>query len=362
MKYVSLYSGVGGLDYGFNYLEYELKFANDFHLDSCKTFSKYFDHEILNDDLNNVLNKVPKADLLIGGPPCQSFSLLGKRRPDDDRGKEVFNYLKVVEKMNPKIFIFENVPGISSSIIDDVKLIDFLKISFEKLGYNVHLFKFDCTEYFIPQTRKRHIFFGWKNSVKAPKLPSLAEIRSTLKLPKDYVDTKVKDAISDLPYPKKQQDNLEYKKVPQSPYQKFMRLNSKNISLHTKFHMSPSDKQYIEHIPPGGNYMNIPDSIASNRVKRIKKTGGRTTTYGRLHPNKYSATINTYFNRPNVGTNYHYSQKRLITPREAMRIQSFPDDFNIEFKSIRSLCMQIGNAVPPFLSIVLALMVKEMND
>ena len=126
--------------------------------------------------------------------------------------------------------------------------------------------------------------------------------------------------------------------------------------------MSPSDKQYIEHIPPGGNYMNIPDSIASNRVKRIKKTGGRTTTYGRLHPNKYSATINTYFNRPNVGTNYHYSQKRLITPREAMRIQSFPDDFNIEFKSIRSLCMQIGNAVPPFLSIVLALMVKEMND
>ena len=113
-------------------------------------------------------------------------------------------------------------------------------------------------------------------------------------------------------------------------------------------------------IKPGGNYQQIPNSIASPRVLRIKKTGGRTTTYGRLHQNKFSATINTYFNRPNVGTNYHYSQKRLITPREALRIQSFPDSFTPEYSSIRSLCRQIGNAVPPLLSLFLAHGVKSI--
>ena len=124
--------------------------------------------------------------------------------------------------------------------------------------------------------------------------------------------------------------------------------------------MSSLDKEYIKYIKPGGNYKQIPDSVASPRVMRIKKTGGRTTTYGRLDPKKFSATINTYFNRPNVGTNYHYSQKRLITPREALRIQSFPDYFTPEFSSIRSLCKQIGNAVPPLLSIFLAHSVKSI--
>ena len=124
--------------------------------------------------------------------------------------------------------------------------------------------------------------------------------------------------------------------------------------------MSPKDIQYINYIKPGGNYMDIPNFIASKRVKRIKKTGGRTTTYGRLHPEKLSATINTYFNRPNVGTNYHYNQKRLITPREALRIQSFPDNFLPEYRSIRSLCRQIGNAVPPLFSIFLAITIKSI--
>jgi DNA (cytosine-5)-methyltransferase 1 len=124
--------------------------------------------------------------------------------------------------------------------------------------------------------------------------------------------------------------------------------------------MSDRDKSYVKYIKPGGNYTQIPDSISSPRIMRIKKTGGRTTTYGRLHKQKFSATVNTYFNRPNVGTNYHYSQQRLITPREAMRIQSFPDSFSPEFSNLRSLCKQIGNAVPPLLSIVLAKTIKSI--
>ena len=93
---------------------------------------------------------------------------------------------------------------------------------------------------------------------------------------------------------------------------------------------------------------------------KFKITGGRTTTYGRLHPDKPSHTINTYFNRPNVGTNYHYREERLITVREAMRLQSFPDHFEPYFSNQRSLHKQIGNAVPPLMAQGIAYSISKM--
>jgi len=110
----------------------------------------------------------------------------------------------------------------------------------------------------------------------------------------------------------------------------------------------------VKHIPPGGNYTNIPDEISTTRIMSFKKTGGRTTTYGRLHPEKPAYTINTYFNRPNVGANYHYEDERLITVREALRLQSFPDHFTPYYSNQRSLHMQVGNAVPPLLARAIA--------
>jgi DNA (cytosine-5)-methyltransferase 1 len=113
--------------------------------------------------------------------------------------------------------------------------------------------------------------------------------------------------------------------------------------------MSTLDREFVRHIPPGGNYMDIPDSISTSRILRIKSTGGRTTTYGRMHPERPSYTINTYFNRPNVGANYHYSEERLITVREAMRIQTFPDNFYFSGSRVEQY-EQVGNAVPPLLA------------
>ena len=135
--------------------------------------------------------------------------------------------------------------------------------------------------------------------------------------------------------------------------------NNKTISFQNMPTMSDKDKAFIKHIPPGGNYTHIPDNISTQRIMNFKKTGGRTTTYGRLHPDKPAYTINTYFNRPNVGANYHHSEERLITVREAMRLQSFPDDFEPVFSNQRSLHMQIGNAVPPVLGWVLGEAIKS---
>jgi DNA (cytosine-5)-methyltransferase 1 len=117
--------------------------------------------------------------------------------------------------------------------------------------------------------------------------------------------------------------------------------------------------QIVQHIPPGGNYTDIPDSISTGRVMKFKETGGRTTTYGRLHPEQPSYTINTYFRRPNVGCNFHYSEPRLITPREAMRLQSMPDHWELVFSSQDARNALIGNAVPPLMGHAIAWSVAQ---
>lgn len=362
IKYVSLYSGCGGLDYGFNLLNFDLIFSNDIDSDSCDSFNNFYNHKSICADFMSVKNNIPNSDVIIGGPPCQSFSFLGKRDPSDPRGKELFNFINLIKEKKPKVFVMENVPGLKSTRINNTPITEYLSESFNEIGYKTTNILFDCSKYLIPQIRKRQILIGWKKRFNKPVVPELEDLQKILGFPNNYRTTNVEDALSDLPRPRKTIGVMNYKCETKNHYQKYMRKGSNGISHHNTTHMSPLDKVYIEYIPPGGNYRFIPDEVASQRVKRIKKTGGRTTTYGRLDPKGFSATVNTYFDRPNVGTNYHYSQKRLITAREAMRLQSFPDNFTLSFKSKRSLYKQIGNAVPPFLSIVLAKMIKDILD
>ena len=362
LKVVSLYSGCGGLDFGFKTTGFKTIFANDIDKDSCSSFHKFLNIKPKCADINKIIDEIPKAEVIIGGPPCQSFSLLGKRKKDDPRGQEVFNYLSVIKKIKPKVLLFENVPGLLNSYIGKERLTDYIVNYVRDLGYDTLFEKFDCTNYLIPQTRKRFVLIAWQKNLKKPSIPKKEEVASFLKIKLKDDKINIESALGDLPKPVLRGKEAIYLSKPKSFYQEYSRSFNKKkfISCHFNLHMSPKDLEYIKYIKPGGNYKQIPDSIASHRVKRIKLSGGRTTTYGRLDPKKFSATVNTYFNRPNVGTNYHYSQKRLITPREALRIQSFPDSFDPEFTSMRSLCRQIGNAVPPLLSIFLALTVKSI--
>ena len=142
----------------------------------------------------------------------------------------------------------------------------------------------------------------------------------------------------------------KYKHQPKNEYQTLMRKNADKTTLHIVPYSSPTDKQIISHVKPGGNYMDIPDSVSTNRIMYFKSTGGRTTTYGRLDPEMPNYTINTHFNRPNIGCNIHYEEDRMITIREGLRFQSFPDDFQLISKTQRNYYVQVGNAVPPLLS------------
>lgn len=353
-----LFVGCGGLDHGFYQSGFELAWANELSADAAKSYTDFNKHNVVVDDIWNVLSEIPTVDVILGGPPCQSFSLVGKRLEDDSRGKLVFAYAQAIEKVKPKAFVMENVPGLIASKIDDERMHFHLADRFTRLGYEVSILKITATNFFVPQKRIRILMIGHKlGKGKKFELVSGVNFAQILGEPSLVNPVTVSEALDDLPSPseKKSRAAINYVLSPHSAYSRLMRYsNLECVTLHNMPTMSLLDQEFVRHIPPGGNYTSIPDHLSTRRIKSFKATGGRTTTYGRLHSLKPAYTINTYFNRPNVGANYHHKEERLITVREALRLQSFTDDFTPFFTSQRSLHMQIGNAVPPLLSRAIA--------
>ena len=337
IKVVSLFSGGGGLDMGFKQAGYELLWAIDNNKDAVASYQKNVDGNIIWGDITEAdKSMIPKADVVIGGPPCQSFSLAGSRHCDDARGRLVWSYLDVIKTVSPKAFLFENVTGLLSA--KDAKgnsILDNLLDQFTDLGYNVTWEKVNAADYGVPQLRKRVIVVGLKNGKFA--FPETTNSENSLDGKKPYVT--VSEAIGDLP-PAGQGDITEHDYPP----------------------MSKLDEYICHHVKPGGNYMDLPDDVPSNRIKRLKREGGHTTCYGRMLPDRPAYTINTYFNRPNVGCNIHYKYDRLITLREAMRLQTFPDSYKFECTSQQNKRLIVGNAVPPKLAYALALQLKNYLD
>jgi DNA (cytosine-5)-methyltransferase 1 len=360
---VSLFTGAGGLDLGFIWGRFDIVWANDIDPDAVATYKKYFGNRIVCGDLKNYIDTLPRADVLIGGPPCQSFSLVGKRLPDDPRGELVFLYMEAVKRVVPRVFVMENVPGLLASKYNGRRLPVYLAEEFTKLGYTVKIFTLDATWFWVPQRRRRVFIVGARNVLLPDGLEAIAQnfTRRLLGL-SDPLPVTVARALDDLPRPVPRGGGpVFYTSEPHSDYAGVMRRGAgRAVTCHEEQTLSERERLFLEHIPPGGNYRNIPDELCTPRILKFKQTGGRTTTYGRLHPDAPAYTVNTYFNRPNVGVNFHHREKRLITAREAMRLQSFPDWFTPEHRSQRSLCSQIGNAVPPFLALGLAGMVKTI--
>lgn len=357
MKAISLFSGCGGLDWGFKKEGIDIIWANDFIKDVCESYSANFGTHIICADISSIkLNKIPKADLIIGGPPCQSFSLVGKRSPNDIRSQLVWTYLNIIKHIRPKIFLMENVTGIKSAKNQDgTKVIDNLITAFKKIGYNVDTYTLNAADYGVPQRRKRVFLIGNRMNIHISP-PSITHSEKGEGF-KKWVSSF--EALSDLGKTSKSGEG-HYKTKPLNSFQKDMRKNSgRTYQLHIIPYSSSKDLEIIKHVKVGGNYMDVPDNIATKRILNFKKTGGRTTTYGRLDPEKPAYTLNTHFNRPNVGCNIHYKDNRLITIREGLRLQSFPDDFIVLSSNKRNYYLQVGNAVPPLLSLAWAKQIKK---
>lgn len=176
---ISLFSGAGGLDLGFKTEDFEILWANDFDKDACSTYRANLGNHIVEGDINKCINQLHdfanQADVLIGGPPCQGFSVAGKMNPDDPRSKNIWAFLKAVEIIKPKVFVMENVKALAE--LDKWKDIRAsLLEGMRNLGYAVNYTVVNASDYNVPQNRERVLFIGFRDeSIAIPNLSKMME-------------------------------------------------------------------------------------------------------------------------------------------------------------------------------------------
>lgn len=331
---IDLFCGCGGLSLGFENAGACILAGLDSWEDAIKTFNhnhKYSKGLCM--DLSNIVPKDIKAelngksvDIIIGGPPCQGFSIAGKRKVNDERNELYKNFVQFVDYYKPKAFLLENVPNILSMGKGTIK--DFIVKDFSNLGYKVVYQILTASDFGVPQNRRRAFFVGLKNG-------------KTFEFPSAMVVAKVtsKQAISDLP-DWTVANGGEYPLNANSEYQKLMRKNSKKLYNHDITIHNEKTKFIIAMVPDGGNYKDLPNELQDTRKVHIAWT--------RLNSRKPSFTIDCGHNH-----HFHYEFNRVPTVRESARLQSFPDDF--EFLGNKgSQLKQVGNAVPPLLAEAIA--------
>lgn len=330
---IDLFSGCGGLSLGFEMAGFDVRLAIDNWEDALVTYRyNHNNTDTLNADLLSLDPtkvekdfKLSEVDVIIGGPPCQGFSVAGKRIIDDDRNKLYKSFVRFVDYFKPKAFVMENVPNILSIGNGAVK--DEILADFTILGYNVVYKVLTASDYGVPQNRRRAIFVGMSNvSYEYPNATTLERVTTW-------------QALSDLPECSVEDDG-KYPCLPKSDYQKLMRRDSKSLFNHQISQHSEQTKYIISLVPDGGNYKDLPLQYRATRNVHIAWT--------RLNSQRPSFTIDTGHRH-----HFHYKYNRIPTVRESARIQSFNDAF-VFLGSKTSQYKQVGNAVPPLMAYAIA--------
>jgi DNA (cytosine-5)-methyltransferase 1 len=305
---IDLFCGCGGLSYGFIEAGYDVVLGIDHWKDAILTFQENHTNakgivaDLFNETAEEISKKtgIAKVDLVIGGPPCQGFSIAGKRIVDDERNKLYKSFVSFVKFYQPKAFLLENVPNIVSMNNGIIK--DNIINDFEELGYNVVYKVLLASDYGVPQNRKRAFFVGIKGEKEFVFPKNLdSEILTS------------KDAISDLPE-YSLVDGSPYYQNAESKYQEEIRENSFGVFNHQITVHTQQTIDIISMVPDGGNYKSLPTELHQTRKVNIAWT--------RLNSNKPSFTIDTGHNH-----HFHYKFNRVPTARESARLQSFPDSF-----------------------------------
>lgn len=340
---LDLFCGCGGLSQGFIDAGYNVVMGVDFDDAALETYKyNHQDSDATKIDLSNARGideieeklKGKKIDIIIGGPPCQGFSLTGSRDINDTRNILYLAVVKAVKRFRPKAFLIENVPGIATLYNGKVK--QQIINTFEDMGYSVSVSEKPllAANYGVPQMRKRMFFVGFQKEYGYFNFPASTHN------PTNYVTCE--DAMSDLPG---REDELgeeidEYRIPPQTPYQEFMRKYSSKLYNHVATKHTDHVKWVISQVPEGGNHKDLPPGVGESRKFNEAWT--------RYHSKQPSRTIDTGHRN-----HFHYKYNRVPTIRENARLQSFRDDF-IFLGNKTQQNRQVGNAVPPLLSYNLA--------
>lgn len=330
---VDLFSGCGGLSLGFERAGFEVLLGVDNWEDALITFKRnHKGSEVLLGDVarldkDELLGKLHghKVDVVIGGPPCQGFSISGKRNPNDPRNELYKAFVDVVELLQPEAFLLENVPNLLAMNGGTFK--DGIISDFASLGYTVTHKILVASEFGVPQNRRRVMFVGVRGDTE------FVFPHGIFGKLHPYVTTK--EAIGDLPEGSLD-DGSAYPSDPLSNYQKLMRQGSLGVYNHDITVHTEETKRIIDMVPDGGNYKDLPEELHSTRKVNIAWT--------RMNSAKPSFTIDTGHNH-----HFHYRYNRVPTARESARLQSFPDNF-VFYGNKMSKLKQIGNAVPPIMA------------
>lgn len=339
-KIFSTFTGAGGLDIGFHG---DFSFLDKFYpklgfktihaleynyeaIESLKFNKKYFEntkliHKDITENIEQELNKhKPKEfDVLLGGFPCVTFSIVGKQKgvKDNKDGLLYESFARYVEHLQPKVFVAENVKGILSA--NKGEAVKIIKDRFELDGYNLKIFLVNFADFGVPQLRERVLFIGVRKDLNLELIPPEFTNKN------NYVS--VKNAFKELP------------KVEECKHMKHLKVTNNVV-------------ERLKHIKEGGNYKDV-----ENTPYAVK--GLMSNIYRRLDGNKPAYTVIASGGGGTWG--YHHKEHRPLTNRERARLQSFPDDYDFQ-GSTTEVRRQIGNAVPPVGIYPFAERVKDLLD
>ena len=350
---VDLFSGAGGLSRGFLDAGYDVVLGVDFDDAALKTFKAnhgkaevmkldLFDHSNIDKIVEYLDSRNIKLDVLVGGPPCQGFSIAGPRDMNDKRNSLYLAMVKLADRLKPQAVVLENVPGLiqTNNGIGAKRIVQ----DFAEIGYKMTPKLLYAPDYGVPQIRKRVFFVGLRDSDVEFEFPVAT-------CDKEHYVT-CADAIDDLPSLQTDageiiygEDIQEYKTPARTEYQTKMRKNSDKVQNHIGSIPIEKTKKMISLVPEGKNYKALPEEY-----RGMYKYHEALTRY---HSQKPSLTINTGHR-----SHFHYVYNRIPTVRESARLQSFPDDF-IFYGNKSQQYKQVGNAVPPMLGKVVATKLKE---
>ncbi len=331
---VDLFAGAGGLSLGFHLADvgYTPVFAVEHEPAAAETFERNFGCEVFAGDIEDGPEYPDEVDVIIGGPPCQGFSPLGRDRDDESRARLNGlwkHYLDAVRTLQPKAFVIENVPEFQRSA-QFLELLRLLDTDTELRAYTPAFGVLNAADYGVPQRRRRGILVAVRDH--EGDLPWPPPPTHGPDSPDGLAYATVRDAFDGLPSRTKGTD----------PY-----IVGDVQHLHFGRRPLASSLERYKAIPPGGNRFDLmanrPDITPACW---LNKPTGTTDVMGRMLWDQPSATIRTEFFKPEKGRYLHPTANRVISHREAARIQSFPDWYVFEGTKIQ-IARQIGNAVPP---------------
>ncbi len=379
LRAIDLFCGAGGLSAGFSAAKYGIGYAIDHDAEAVETYRR--NHRGVTAECVSITERTPAqiaelaggdVDVVIGGPSCQTFSTAGRKngwvRKGDPRNDLWRQMLALVEYLQPKAFLLENVPGMvywkkgefGVTVLDE----------FRKLGYAVSKKILLAADYGAPQRRRRLFLVGLRGDEEF-EFPDPTHLggwrRDSLELWEEkrkerglLRHIRAWEAIGDLP--PVSADGV-VSAVPDegrlTPFSRRMRARRRTgeITGHMAFPISTDTLELIRHVPQGGTWRDIPRHLLPDRYRGMRRTDS-TNLFGRLAPDLPAYTVTTQFNNVTTGCFTHPYFDRALTPREAARLQTFPDTYEFD-GNLSSICRQIGNAVPPLLAHVLASSIAE---